>query len=226
MLEKLKQIEKEALASLQAVGDNESLQQWKVKYLGRSSPLMKTFDALKELSKEERPVIGKYANQVKQALESTYDSISDRLRQSDLATTLQAERLDVTLPGRPAPRGRLHPTTQTLREIYRVFAEMGFQVYRSREVETDEYNFELLNIPPTTRRATCGTPSTPPHPGCCCARTPPRADPRHAPVLPRADPRDPAGHVLPLRAGQRPQGDPVQPGGRAGGRAETSPSAT
>ncbi len=108
---------------------------------------MKTFDALKELSKEERPVIGKYANQVKQALESAYEDISNRLRQSDLATTLQAEGLDVTLPGRPAPRGRLHPTTLTLREIYRAFAEMGFQVYRSREVETDEYNFELLNMP-------------------------------------------------------------------------------
>jgi len=147
MLEKLKQIEKEALASMQAVSDNDSLQRWKVKYLGRSSPLMKTFDALKELSKEERPVIGRYANQVKQALESTYESISDRLRQSALANTLQAEGLDVTLPGRPAPRGRLHPTTLTLREIYRLFAEMGFQVYRSREVETDEYNFELLNMP-------------------------------------------------------------------------------
>ncbi len=57
------------------------------------------------------------------------------------------ERLDVTLPGRPPAQGRLHPQTRTLREIYRIFAEMGFQVYRSRDVETDEYNFELLNIP-------------------------------------------------------------------------------
>jgi len=56
--------------------------------------------------------------------------------------------VDVTLPGRPARTGRLHPATQTLREIYRIFAEMGFQVYRSRDVETDDYNFTLLNIPP------------------------------------------------------------------------------
>ncbi|MFM8321767.1 MAG: phenylalanine--tRNA ligase subunit alpha, partial [Chloroflexota bacterium] len=55
--------------------------------------------------------------------------------------------LDVTLPGRAPVRGRLHPITATLRQIYRVFGDMGFQVYRSREVETDEYNFELLNIP-------------------------------------------------------------------------------
>lgn len=147
MLEELKQIEKEALESLQAVGDSQSLQQWKVKYLGRSSPLMKSFEALKGLSKEERPVIGRYANQVKQALEANFEAVVERLRQSELLASLQAEALDVTLPGRPAPRGRLHPTTQTLREIYRAFAEMGFQVYRSREVETDEFNFGLLNMP-------------------------------------------------------------------------------
>lgn len=147
MLEKLKQIEQEALESLQAVSDYEALQRWKVKYLGRSSPLMKSFEALKELSREERPQIGRVANQVKQALESTYESLAERIRQADLSSALQAEALDVTLPGRPALRGRLHPTTLTLREIYRAFAEMGFQVYRSREVETDEYNFGLLNIP-------------------------------------------------------------------------------
>ena len=52
------------------------------------------------------------------------------------------------MPGRPAARGRLHPTTQTLREMYHVLGEMGFQVYLSREVESDEYNFQLLNFPP------------------------------------------------------------------------------
>jgi phenylalanyl-tRNA synthetase alpha chain len=57
------------------------------------------------------------------------------------------EKLDVTLPGRPISRGRLHPATLTLRQIYRIFGDMGFQIYRSREVETDEFNFELLNIP-------------------------------------------------------------------------------
>ena len=70
------------------------------------------------------------------------------LRQAAVERSLAAERLDVTLPGRPVARGRLHPATQTLREIYKVFAEMGFQVYSSREVETDEYNFQLLNFPP------------------------------------------------------------------------------
>jgi phenylalanyl-tRNA synthetase alpha chain len=148
MLEQLEGIEKEALAGLEAVGDDEALGRWKVAHLGRSSPLMQTFDRLGGLSREERPIIGRRANQIKQTLEAAFEVKTGALRQAALARSLGAQSLDVTLPGRPIPRGRLHPTTLTLREIYRVFAEMGFQVYRSREVETDEYNFELLNMPP------------------------------------------------------------------------------
>jgi phenylalanyl-tRNA synthetase alpha chain len=73
---------------------------------------------------------------------------SEMMRQAALQKSLQSEALDVTLPGRPFSRGRLHITTQVLREIYRAFGDMGFQVYRSREIETDDYNFGLLNMPP------------------------------------------------------------------------------
>jgi phenylalanyl-tRNA synthetase alpha chain len=93
-------------------------------------------------------LIGRRANEAKRLLESALAEKSEALRQAALQRSLQAERLDVTLPGRPIPRGRLHPNSQTMREIYRAFGDMGFQIYRSREVETDEYNFELLNIPP------------------------------------------------------------------------------
>ena len=71
---------------------------------------------------------------------------SEELRQAALKRSLEQEQLDVTLPGRRLPLGRLHPDTQTLRELYSIFGEMGFQVFRSREVETDEYNFQLLNF--------------------------------------------------------------------------------
>ena len=148
MLEQLKQIENQALAELGTVQDEDSLQRWKVAYLGRNSLLMKTFDGLGRLSKEERPAVGRRANEVKRLLESALESRSGDLRQAAVLRALEAERLDVTLTGRTPLRGRLHPATQTLREIYRVFGEMGFQVYRSREVETDEYNFQLLNFPP------------------------------------------------------------------------------
>ena len=147
MLKVLEQIEREALTALETVHDEESLQQWKVAHLGRSSPLMATFDKLGGLPREERPDIGRRANEVKRILETSWNTKEESLRQTNLLQALCSEQLDVTLPGRRLPRGRLHPTTQTLRQIYRIFGEMGFQVYRSREVEIDEYNFELLNIP-------------------------------------------------------------------------------
>lgn len=146
MTVELDQIEKTALSALGAVQDEPALEAWRVGHLGRSSPLMGVFDRLGQLPKEERPAIGRRANEVKRALESALAEKADSLHQAALALALQAERLDVTLPGRPLPQGRIHPATRTLREIYRVFGDMGFQVYRSREVETDEYNFQLLNF--------------------------------------------------------------------------------
>ncbi len=147
MLDQLNQIEQSALQAIEAVQDEAALERWRVSFLGRSSPLMQVFDQMGTLSKEERPLIGRRANEIKKALETALNGRTEALRQAALAHSLASERLDVSLPGRPLPLGRLHPLTQTLREIYRIFAEMGFQVYRSREVESDEYNFQLLNMP-------------------------------------------------------------------------------
>ena len=147
MLEKLDQIEQSALAALKDVQDDKQLQQWRVTHLGRSSTLSQTLSQLGKLPKEQRPMVGKRANQLRQALESALAQRTEVLQQESIQHSLDTERLDITLPGRSVPRGRLHPATQTLRVIYQIFAEMGFQIYRSREVETDEYNFELLNIP-------------------------------------------------------------------------------
>lgn len=148
MLEKLNQIQETGLTTLAAVNDEDALQKWHIAHLGRSSAIMDLFKNMGSLPKEERGNVGRAANQAKQTLESAYAEKAEALKQAALAHSLSAERLDVTLPGRAIPRGRLHPVTQTLREIYRVFADMGFQVYRSREVETDEFNFQLLNFPP------------------------------------------------------------------------------
>jgi len=129
------------------VQDEAALQEWRVAYLGRHAPVMQVFSRLSEAPREERPRIGQRANQVKQTLEAALQTRSEQIKRQALERSLSSERLDVTLPGRQPVRGRLHPTTQTLRRIYSIFAEMGFQIYRSRDVETDEYNFELLNIP-------------------------------------------------------------------------------
>ncbi len=147
MLDKLNDIERAGLDALQTVQNETTLEAWRVAHLGRSSALIQFFDGLGKMGKEERPAAGKRANEVKKALEAAFVARSGEVRQAALERSLAGEWLDVTLPGRRIPLGRLHPDTQTLRALYRVFGEMGFQVYRSREVETDEYNFQLLNFP-------------------------------------------------------------------------------
>jgi phenylalanyl-tRNA synthetase alpha chain len=148
MLSDLDQLEQTALQALGSIQDDTSLETWRVAYLGRSAPLMRVFDQLGKLSKEERPLIGRRANEVKRALEAAYATRVESLRQAALQHSLQTERLDVTLPGRVRSIGRLHPATISMRSIISAFVDMGFQVYRSPEVETDEYNFGLLNMPP------------------------------------------------------------------------------
>ncbi len=147
MLDRLDAIETAALAELSRVADEAGLQAWKVRFLGRSAELAELLDGLRSLPKADRPAVGRRANEVKARLEQAYDTRSEALHAAALERSLAQERLDVTLPGRPIARGRLHPSTQTLRQILAIWAEMGFQVYRSRDVETDEYNFELLNMP-------------------------------------------------------------------------------
>ena len=148
MLEQLEKIEYEGLSTLDAIDESEALESWRVAHLGRSSQLMGIFDQLGQLPKEERPAIGRRANQVKQKLEAKYSDKVQDLKQADMRRSIETEQLDVTLPGRIKQTGRLHPITQTMRRIFQIFAEMGFQVYQSRDVETDEYNFQLLNFPP------------------------------------------------------------------------------
>jgi len=147
MLARLEEIQKEAVTELEAVQSETELQAWKVKYLGRSTELNDVLKAMRTLSKEERPLVGKRANEVKQVLEEAYDSCYAGFHEQAVSQALDANRIDVTLPGRSVPAGRLHPVTQTLREVYRIFGEMGFQIFRSRDVELDEINFQALNIP-------------------------------------------------------------------------------
>lgn len=148
MIEQLDRMEQEAIAALSFVRVRDDLTVWRGAYLGRSSKLMIFIGDLGELSSSDRPALGRRANEVKRRLEEAYQSKLEELHRQVLERTLHEERLDVTLPGRPPARGRLHPSTQTVRRITSVWADMGFQVYRSREVETDEYNFGLLNMPP------------------------------------------------------------------------------
>jgi phenylalanyl-tRNA synthetase alpha chain len=148
MLDELNQLRADALEQLAHIWDDAALEEWRVKFLGRNGLLATAMAKLGTLSKEERPAAGKLANEVKGALESAFEAKLGAMKQRALSESLESEPLDVTLPGRPVNRGRLHPATANLREIYRIWGDMGFQVFRSREVESDETNFQLLNIPP------------------------------------------------------------------------------
>ncbi|MEK7275774.1 MAG: phenylalanine--tRNA ligase subunit alpha [Chloroflexota bacterium] len=147
MIDQLNQFEKDALAKLAALNDAASLRAWKSETFGKQTVLSTALTELGKLPKEERPLIGKRTNEIRRALETAFDEKAGALRAAELEVSLRADALDVTLPGRPLRRGRLHIATQTLRQICAIWADMGFQVYRSREIESDEYNFELLNIP-------------------------------------------------------------------------------
>lgn len=149
-LDRLNALESEALAALQAAGDSDALQAWQGRYFGTKrskGELEQALALLGTLGKEERPAFGKRANEVKQALTAALQAQEAEVKERELAAAMQAGALDVTLPGAPVTLGRLHPSTITLRRITRIFTQMGFEVYRSPEVETDELNFELLNMP-------------------------------------------------------------------------------
>jgi phenylalanyl-tRNA synthetase alpha chain len=148
MLDQLRQLEEEALAALETVEDTEGMNAWNRRYLGKKGALTPLLRSVRELPKEERPAFGRAANEVKTHLETAFEAQAKALRRQEMQRDLEREALDVTLPGRPIGPGHLHITTQTLRQIYAIFAEMGFQVYESPDVETDEMNFGLLNMPP------------------------------------------------------------------------------
>ena len=143
----LENLQLQAEAELVDLKSENALQSWRTQYLGRSATVMQIFKRLPETAPEQRAAIGQFANQVKNSLETRFNQMMDDIKQAQLQQNLQGEQLDVTLPGRAPARGRLHIQTKVLREICHIFNEMGFQVFRTDEVESDEYNFELLNIP-------------------------------------------------------------------------------
>ncbi len=141
-------IESSALQELRAISDPAALQAWHVAFLGRKGRLTQVLRSLSVIADvQERRRAGSEANRLKSRLETAYEERRAELEEARLAQVIEGERLDVTLPGPPLPHGRLHPITQTLRDVLRTFVSMGFQVAEGPEVEWDRYNFEALRIP-------------------------------------------------------------------------------
>ncbi len=148
VVEELNDLKQQATESLAAVGDLDALAQWKSTYMGKNGAITRLSRGLGSLPAEERPEMGRRVNELRTELDAAYSEREARLKNAARESSLQAERVDVTLSGRRPDVGRMHLTTRVLQEIFAIFGEMGFQVWESREVETDDYNFGLLNFPP------------------------------------------------------------------------------
>lgn len=145
--EQLEHLKKETLAKIEDVSNLDHLNDIRVNILGKKGPLTEILRGMKDLTAEERPKVGSFANQVKEKLADAIQEKKDILEQEALTLALKAETIDVTLPGNTSVHGTTHILTQTIEEIEDIFLGMGYQIIEGYEVEQDAYNFERMNIP-------------------------------------------------------------------------------
>ncbi|OZB06190.1 MAG: phenylalanine--tRNA ligase subunit alpha [Idiomarina sp. 34-48-12] len=119
----------------------------RVEYMGKKGQLTEQLKSLGKLSPEERPAAGQAINEVKQRVQELINARNNELKQAELEQKLAAERIDVSLPGRRAQLGGLHPVTKTIQRIEAFFGDLGFRTVEGPEVEDDFHNFDALNIP-------------------------------------------------------------------------------
>ncbi|MGM8366766.1 phenylalanine--tRNA ligase subunit alpha [Virgibacillus sp. W0181] len=147
MKEQLEAIKKEALEAIDQSQSVKGLQELNVAYLGRKGSLTTVLRGMGQLSKEDRPVVGQLANEVRGAIEEALDEKQEILDHVELEKQLENETIDVTLPGRPVKVGGPHILTSIIEEIEDIFIGLGYEIKEGPEVETDYYNFEALNLP-------------------------------------------------------------------------------
>ena len=147
MEERIERLRTEALAAIRAAKSLAELDAVRVKYLGKKGAFTAILRGMGNVSKEERPTIGKIVNIAKAKVEAAIEKQNGALKADALKARLASEKIDVTLPGRAKTLGHLHPLTQTLERIKDIFFRMGFSVEEGPEIEKDYYNFEALNLP-------------------------------------------------------------------------------
>ncbi len=146
-MQSLENIKAEAVVAIEAASDIAALEELRVSYLGKKGALTGLLKNLGQLSAEERPKAGAEINAVKQQLNEQVNARKASLQGAALAAQLAEEAIDVTLPGRRAETGSLHPITRTIQRMETFFSSMGFEVVEGPEIEDDYHNFEALNIP-------------------------------------------------------------------------------
>ncbi|MEK8090303.1 phenylalanine--tRNA ligase subunit alpha [Thermithiobacillus plumbiphilus] len=147
MQDSLQRIRDAALAAVAAAGDLGRLDQVRVQYLGKKGELTAILQQLGKVSTEDRPRLGQMVNDAKDQLAEAIQARREQLESEALSAMLEADRIDVTLPGRGSAFGSLHPVGLTLDRIQGIFRKMGFQLEDGPEIEDDFHNFEALNIP-------------------------------------------------------------------------------
>lgn len=143
----LEALRDETLTKIQQVDDLNALNQIRVETLGKKGPITEVLRGMKDLSAEERPVVGSFANEIRDLLTEALEKRKEILEQSALNAALEQETIDVTLPGKQMTHGTRHVLSQVMEEIEDIFVGMGYQVVEGYEVESDHYNFERMNLP-------------------------------------------------------------------------------
>lgn len=147
MKEKLKAIKAAALEELNGTAIKTELENIRVKYLGKKGELTQILRGMGQLSNEERPIVGKLANEAREDIEALITKASDILKNNENELKLKSEVIDISMPGKKQTVGKRHPLDLTLEKVNEIFLSMGFAIEEGPEVETDYYNFEALNIP-------------------------------------------------------------------------------
>lgn len=147
MQEQLKNIENIALEELKLAKDSTTVENIRVKYLGKKGELTTILRSMGGLSKEERPIMGKLVNEVKATLEAKLEEVLTQIKIKEKNEKLANEVIDISIPGTKNLVGKRHPLELTLDSMKEIFVSMGFTIEEGPEVEKDYYNFEALNIP-------------------------------------------------------------------------------
>ena len=147
MKEKMDKLKAEALALIENAKTSAELNDVRVKYLGKFGEISALMRDMAGVPKEERPVIGKLVNEVRFAVEESLTAKTELLKEEEKNARLKAEEIDVTLPSNGQKLGTLHPLTIVKNELIDIFAGMGFSVVEGPEIESDVFNFQLLNVP-------------------------------------------------------------------------------
>ena len=140
-------IEEEGLKEIEAAENEADLNEVRNKYLAKKSPLSQLMGKMKEIAADQRAAFGKAVNDAKNKIEEAYLKRKAKIEEKALAKKLEAERIDISLPGKSLSSGHVNPYFLVIDEMCDIFASMGFEIVEGRDVESDHYNFELLNVP-------------------------------------------------------------------------------